>query len=649
MSKIRLCVVVTISALALLLSGVSMAVADALTGQGSPSPMMLGLSPEHARVSGELLVKWRQPATRSDNWSAIIRLTSSLDARITRDLPRLGLSRVSMSEARRDRVVAALTESPLVEWVEPNYVIELDVVPDDPYYVPYQWPYLANMEMEAAWDITQGDPSIVVAVIDTGIDFGHTDLAGAFWQNSGEMPGNDLDDDGNGYVDDVQGWDFFGDDNDPSDEHGHGTHVSGIVAARTGNSLGMAGIAGQATIMPLGIFHPDGFGTYADLIEAIVYATDNGARVINMSLGAVSYSLGEEAAVNYAWDHGVILFGAAGNEANDAMHYPSAHEHVVGVSSVNHNDTRSSFSSYGDFVALSAPGSSILSTIRGSGYGWMSGTSMATPQVSGLAALILARNPTLTNAEVRSILETTVDDLGDPGWDRYFGYGRVNGRKALEATWEPEPPLPPPPTPPEPKPMFPAYCQELVSNGNFERGDLLSWNLTGEAALDTDTVFRGDHSLLLTHTSSGSGEARQVIGIPSDSTEATLYFAIRILSDDPDFGSDPNDPFDDRIEVSFRDAGGEQIMSLLRAGNTSDGAPGLPWDEYLYRIPQADLETLKQQTPVQLHFEASNNDDAQTTSFHVDLVRFCVARAGYEPRIFLPVMLRGSRSAYQLD
>ena len=596
------------------------------------------LSEPHA--PGQLLVKWRRGDKSPETRQARGALLASVEATVSRELPSLDMSLVRVEESLLGTVLTRLQADDRVDWAEPNYLLKPDFVPDDPYYASHQanplgGGYLLRMEMEAAWSLSRGDPAVVIAIIDTGIDYGHSDLAAGIWSNQGEVAGNGLDDDHNGYVDDVAGWDFYAGNNLPLDLHGHGTHVSGIAAARINNGLGVAGVAGEATIMPLGIFHPQGFGTYADLIEAIVYATDNGARVINMSLGAVSYSRGEEAAVDYAWEHGVLLVAAAGNNNNDAMHYPASHDHVLAVSAVTASDSRSSFSSYGDFVDLAAPGTSIMSSRKGNGYGLMSGTSMAAPHVAGLAALILSRNPTLTNVEVRQILESTAEDLGEVGWDRFYGHGRVNGRLALEATPVPEPPVPPPPPPPPPQQLWPPHCLELVANGGFEEPLLAPWQLEGEASLDKDVTYDGDRSLQMSGTPDSSAEAWQILTLPSDVSAATLFFAFRIVSQDHGFGSDPNDPFDDRLTASFRSTSGDPLVSLLRAGNSSDGAPGLPWDEYIYRLTAEDLELLRREEVVQLHFTADNDGDEELTSFHVDHVRFCAGWEGMRPRVFL--------------
>ena len=608
--------------------------AGLLTRAAPPPP---DLQAPHA--AGELLLQWRGATKAPPSPEGLDTLLASLQATVAETFPALGMVRLQLPETQLAAALTRLQADPRVAWAEPNYLLQLDFTPNDPYYATHQDNYLPNMEMEAAWDLSRGDPALVVAIIDTGVDFAHSDLAGSVWINAGEVPANGLDDDANGYVDDVQGWDFFGEDNLPQDVHGHGTHVTGIAAARTDNGLGIAGMAGAVTVMPLNIFSPQGFGTYADLIAAIIYATGNGAQVINMSLGAVSYSRGEEAAVDYAWQHGVLLVAAAGNNSNDAMHYPAAHDHVLAVSSLTASDQRSSFSSYGDFVDLAAPGSSIMSTYRSNGYGLMSGTSMASPHVAGLAALIRSRNPTLTNVEVRQILESAADDLGDAGWDPYFGHGRINGRRALEATPLPTPPLPTPLPPPPPLPLWPPYCQELLVNGGFEAAALTPWQVSGEAALDESVVYSGARSLRLAGVRDSTVEAWQPLSLPSDVTAATLFFALRIHSSDVDFGSDPHDPFDDHLKVYFRHLNGQPLIELLRAGNTSDGSPALPWDEYLYRLTAEDLDTLRYAGSVQLHFYADNNDDDATTLFYVDDVRFCVGREGMGPRVFVPLLV----------
>jgi hypothetical protein len=187
--------------------------------------------------------------------------------------------------------------------------------------------------------------------------------------------------------------------------------------------------------------------------------------------------------------------------------------------------------------------------------------------------------------------------------------------------------------------MWPPECQDLVINGDFEEPLLAPWKVTGEAALEDEVTYSGQRSLSLSGSPAALAEASQLLTLPADLSEATLFFALRVVSQDPDFGSDSQDPFEDHLKVSFRSAQGDTLISLLRAGNTSDGGADLPWDEYLYRLTPEDLQILRGEGIVLLHFMADNNDDAEITSFHVDQVRFCVAQSGLVPRLFVPLVV----------
>lgn len=550
---------------------------------------------------------------------------------VLRTIPQLGLALVTtapgvdLAEAAAD-----LQDRAGVAWVEPNYTFALDFIPNDPSYPAPQASYLSRLEMPAAWDMTTARPEVIIAVLDTGVDMTHPDLFKAFWLNFDELPGNGIDDDRNGFVDDVRGWNFAENNNQIYDDHGHGTHVSGIAAARINNGLGIAGMAGAATIMPVDVFG-GGIGTYEDLIRAMIYATDNGAHVINMSLGASSYSLGEEAAVDYAWAHGVVVVAAAGNTGRETFHYPAAHPHAIAVASTTASDTLSGFSTRGAWVDVAAPGSSIYSTFPNNRYGALSGTSMATPHVAGLAALILARNPTLTPDEVRALIEGTADDLGDPGWDIAFGNGRINARRALEQTAPytgtfpvrgPQPPLI----------EWPAGCQELVDDGDFEAG-AGQWQLAGTARIDATRAYSGTHALHLAGGVGAQASVTRTITLPAYPQEALLWFAYRIENLDAGWGVAPSWPFDDWLTAEFKGPNGRLIATLLRTGNSADTAfDGLPWDRYVYRLKLSEssptsgpvLAALRQARAVDLVFTASNDLDNTPTDFWIDQVRFCV-------------------------
>ena len=427
-----------------------------------------------------------------------------------------------------------------------------------------------------------------------------------------------------------------------TDDYGHGTHVAGIAAARINNGIGVAGMAGGAKIMSVKVFFPppNVIGTYEDLIRAIIYATDNGADVINMSLGASSYSRGEEMAVDYAWDHGAVVVAAAGNTGRETYHYPAAHPNAIAVAATTASDSRAGFSTYGDFVDVAAPGSSVFSTLMGGGYGGMSGTSMATPHVAGLAALLFSLNPQLTNAQVRELIETNADDLGAAGWDKLYGHGRINARKALAAVAPPPQPSPTP-TPHPPLSVWPAGCLDLIADGGFEAG-LGSWQASGAWTVDATQIYTGTGAAHFTGGPNAAGTLTRRLKLAPDAgtlpKEATLWFAFRIENQDGGLGSSPEAPYDDWLTAEFRATDGTVVSSLLRTGNSADTAgDGLLWDRYLYRMQPADLLPLNALGTVDLVFTAGNDADAQPTSFWIDAVRLCVSPPPY--RQFLPMML----------
>ena len=330
---------------------------------------------------------------------------------------------------------------PNVKYAEPNYIGCAALAPNDAYYT-YQWAH-SKMQSELAWNITTGNASIVIAIVDTGVDWNHPDLAPNIWINSAETV-NGIDDDGNGYVDDLRGWDFVhttypvwpGEDgtvrdNNPMDFHGHGTHVAGIAAAVTNNTIGIAGMSWTSKIMSVraGYKAPDGASWFwwSDVAPAIKYAADNGANVISMSFGGYGFSSLLKGAVDYAYAKGVFLVAAAMNDNISTRPYPAGYNNVVAVAATNSTDGKAWFSNYGSWVDVAAPGVDIVSTFFDDTYASWSGTSMSTPYVAGLAALILSENFTLTNVEVRNVIRTTTDPVVS---GVYIGTGRVNAYKA---------------------------------------------------------------------------------------------------------------------------------------------------------------------------------------------------------------------------
>jgi thermitase len=364
----------------------------------------------------------------------VAQLNACQGTTVVAELPQIGVQILSVPPSEVEAKIAAFKADPSVEYAEPDYIAQPTYEPNDPSFSnDTQWGP-QKIFAPQAWDLCTGDADVVVAVLDWGVDLQHPDLATEMWTNPGEIAGNGIDDDGNGYIDDVYGWDFANDDHDPQDDYGHGTHCAGITAAATDNGVGIAGVAFNSHIMAVKVGDgTTGKAAYSDIAYGLMYAADNGAKVISLSLGAYAYSSFLGGAVNYAWNAGCVIIGAAGNNNKSDPFYPAAYDNVIGVSGTDQDDAKASWSNYGSYVAVAAPGVSIYSTYwnGSSTYAHMSGTSMSAPHVAGLAALLFAQDGGRSNATVRSLIEDTADDLGDAGWDQYYGHGRINAFRAL--------------------------------------------------------------------------------------------------------------------------------------------------------------------------------------------------------------------------
>jgi subtilisin family serine protease len=219
---------------------------------------------------------------------------------------------------------------------------------------------------------------------------------------------------------------------DTSDVLGHGTAVAGTLAAATNNGIGVAGVSWATLVMPLVAVDQSDFAAYSDMAAAIQYAADHGVRIINLSLGGATRSTTLQNAVDYAWSKGALVFAAAMNNSVATPYYPAACTHAVAVSATDANDHLASFSNFGNWITLAAPGTDILTTMNGGGYGFWNGTSFSSPIAAGVAALVLALKPSLTNQELLSVLKQSADDIGGAGFDGYFGWGRVNAARAVQ-------------------------------------------------------------------------------------------------------------------------------------------------------------------------------------------------------------------------
>ncbi len=340
-------------------------------------------APERPYAAGELLVKFK-PASRDVSRSA---LQQAAGVRHTLNVGRSRIQRMVLDpEASMDQALALYARDPNVEFVEPNYLLYPQTMPDDTHFTR-QWGLYntgqmvggyvgtpgVDMDMDDAWNITRGDRQVVVAVVDTGCDLNHPDLAANIWTNPGEIPDNGVDDDGNGYIDDVHGWDFSDNDNIPQDATGHGTHVAGIIAAGGDNSRGVAGVAWQAGIMPLRFMNALEIGTTADAIQAIYYALDQGARIINCSWGTTGYSAALKSVIDNANALFVCAAGNSGIDIDDAAFYPASFPsaNIISVGASDQMDQLAWFSNYGTVgVDVVAPGIRIYSLDNGLGLLW---------------------------------------------------------------------------------------------------------------------------------------------------------------------------------------------------------------------------------------------------------------------------------------
>ena len=347
-----------------------------------------------------------------------------------------------------ENMLESLKKDDRVVYAEPDLVVSTNMIPDDPYFSSkgtwgQSYDDLYGIKITScpeAWDATKGN-GVTVAVVDSGIDNTHPDIVSNLWTNTKEIANNGIDDDGNGYIDDVWGWDFVNNDGIPVDDNGHGTHVAGIIAAAGNNGTGVIGVSPEAKVMAVKTMNNTGRGYTSNVANGILYAARNGADVINLSLGEKGYSQQLKDAVDEVTSMGVVVVAAAGNDNADAMDYTPANlNNVITVAATDAQDNKALFSNWGSCVDVAAPGVDILSlyatgtmkgTRVGDKYTRLSGTSMAAPHVSGAVALILAQHPDFSNDLVKTALLNSTVDVMSRGFDYETGYGRINTAKAL--------------------------------------------------------------------------------------------------------------------------------------------------------------------------------------------------------------------------
>ncbi len=408
-------------------------------------------------VQGEVLVKLRKGVSKNRSND----LLAAHGAARQENLAGQGWVRVKLRKGQDPQsAIAELQTNPDVEAVQPNFYYHLAATPNDPMWSNSSLYGLTRISAPAAWDITTGNPSVVVANIDTGMRYTHEDLAANMWTNPGEIQGNGIDDDGNGFADDYYGYDFFYNDPDPLDEHGHGTHTGGTIGAVGNNGLGIVGVSWNVKIMAIKIFSASGKdSTSAMLINAYNYIRMMKERGVNIRVTNNSYAgCDEQCGIDYATKEAIDTLGDAGilnvfaagnnnqnNDTSSTPNYPATYTSpsVISVASSTSTDLRSGFSAYGPgSVDLAAPGSGVLSTTfaSDSSYGTMSGTSMATPHVTGAAALLAAFDPSLSPASIKATLMNTVDTFASLGTTVEQNWaptpirsaGRLNVARALQ-------------------------------------------------------------------------------------------------------------------------------------------------------------------------------------------------------------------------
>lgn len=356
---------------------------------------------------GRILVRFADPVSSAEQ-ARIHQLAGGSPERV---IPQINVEVVKVPQGGEQSAIAIYTQQPGVEFAEPDYVVRAQFLPQDPYYLPNQWS-LQHIDMRKAWQVQRGKNSIRIAVLDTGIAGDHPDLKDKIAGGKNFVtPGSTQWKDGNG----------------------HGSHVAGVAAARTHNGIGIAGTGFFSHLLIGKVLDSTGSGYTSNVAEAVIWATDAGAKVINMSLGTYAKTTTFEAAINYAWNKGALPIAAAGNNSSSQLLYPAAYANCMAIAATDKRDRKATFSNFGNHIDIAAPGVEIFSTVNGTAatpekYAYMQGTSMATPHVSGVAALVAAQFPGASPAFIRARLKQGVNPVSS---SVPIGTGRLNGYLAL--------------------------------------------------------------------------------------------------------------------------------------------------------------------------------------------------------------------------
>jgi subtilisin family serine protease len=519
-------------------------------------------------VAGEVLVGFQPGARAAD----VAQARRALGAASIRQFDRLRLHHWRLPPGLGvEKAIAMAGLRPGVAYAEPNWLLHADLIPDDPSFSGLWGLHNvgqdggtpdADIDAPEAWDLATDAASIIVGIIDSGIDYTHEDLAANIWTNPGEIAGNGIDDDNNGYVDDVHGWDFANDDNDPFDDAGHGTHVSGTVCADGDNAIGVAGVAWTCQLMAIKFLEAGGGGTTDAAVAAVLYAADMGAHVTNNSWGGDRRSKALQDAIDA---YPGLFVAAAGNRNSSRTHYPAGFpaDHILSVAATDVNDQRAAFSNYGSgWVDLGAPGVGTLSTVPANGYARNSGTSMAAPHVAGVAALVMAESPGLGPLAVKTRILNSVDPLASLSGITASG-GRLNAAGALSGGAPPPPPVDTTP---------PAAVADLAAMASGEAHDsvLLEWTASAD---DGDTSLSGPAFLYdLRYLTSGPvtdanwDSAVEIVGEPMPAAPGTPesmtvaylaggtshWFGLRVLDEAGNGSAVSNSPWATTISSPWR-------------------------------------------------------------------------------------------------
>ncbi len=476
-------------------------------------------NPNAAYKENELLVKFRGGA-------AVSTINAEAGVEVLKTFSQINVYLLKISSAQSlAETLSFYEEHPEVDYAEYNYTAETFALPNDTKFTELyglhntgQTGGTADADIDApeAWDYFTGSEEMVLAVIDTGIDYKHPDLSANMWHNAGEIPGNNIDDDNNGYVDDYYGYDFYNNDGDPWDDHSHGTHCAGTIGGVGDNNIGVAGVNWQVKIMALKFLSAYGSGSYADAVEAILYASDQGAKLSSNSWGGSGYSQALKDAVEYAKNKGCLFVAAAGNSAANSDYsplYPAAYNstNIISVAALDHKNNLAWFSNYGaTTVDLGAPGVYILSTLPNNSYGKYSGTSMATPHVSGACALVWGQKPTLTAAQVKATILEAAEPIAALTGKSTTG-GCLNVFNAIQKEDDEVPP---------------AAISDLVTTGKTFKSITLSWTASGDDGLTGTATGYDLRYSSETITADNFSSATQVAGEPTPKAAGTMESVI---------------------------------------------------------------------------------------------------------------------------